>query len=37
MKEVKEDTDSKKWDILRSDFMLGAAMKDWDKKENTDR
>jgi len=26
-----ENEPSKKWDVLRDDFMMGASMKDWDK------
>lgn len=29
--EIKEEEDESAWKVLRSDFMMGAKMKDWDK------
>lgn len=31
-----EDSDKKKWDILRDDYMMGAKMKDWDKESDSE-
>jgi hypothetical protein len=32
--EVKDEEDESSWKILRDDFMMGAKMKDWDKKDS---
>ena len=29
---LEEGETRSKWNVLRSDFMLGASMKDWDRK-----
>lgn len=31
-----DEEDTKKWDILREDYMMGANMKDWDKESDSD-
>ena len=33
---ILDEEDSKKWDILREDYMMGANMKDWDKESDSD-
>lgn len=31
-----DEEGTKKWDILREDFMMGASMKDWDKESDSE-